>query len=86
MVLRGQRVILDRDLAALYGVTTKRLNEAVKRNVRRFPADFMFRLTADEADASMVANCDQFDKAAAVAIDICHLPSPSTARFRRPMS
>jgi hypothetical protein len=49
LVLRGQRVILDRDLAALYGVTTKRLNEAVKRNAERFPEDFMFRLTAEEA-------------------------------------
>jgi hypothetical protein len=47
-VVRGQRVILDRHLAAIYGVTTKRLNEQVKRNVRRFPGDFMFRLTAYE--------------------------------------
>ena len=46
--LRGQRVILDRDLAALYGVTTKRFNEAVKRNAARFPDDFMFRLSAQE--------------------------------------
>ena len=50
VVLRGQRVILDRDLAALYGVSTKRLNEAVKRNARRFPADFMFRLTPVEVE------------------------------------
>lgn len=49
LVLRGHRVILDRDLAALYGVTTKRLNEAVKRNAARFPEDFMFRLSAEEA-------------------------------------
>src|SRR6187399_2635151 len=46
--LRGQRVILDRDLAGLYGVTTKRFNEAVKRNAARFPEDFMFRLSAEE--------------------------------------
>lgn len=46
--LRGQRVILDADLAALYGVPTKRLNEQVKRNAERFPADFMFRLSAEE--------------------------------------
>ena len=46
--LRGQRVILDRDLAALYGVTTARLNEAVKRNAARFPEDFTFRLTHNE--------------------------------------
>jgi len=49
LLLRGQRVILDRDLAALYGVATKNLNKAVARNRDRFPADFMFQLTADEA-------------------------------------
>ena len=49
LVLRGQRVILDAELATLYGVTTKRLNEQVKRNARRFPEDFMFQLTAEEA-------------------------------------
>src|SRR5205814_5073396 len=47
-VLRGHRVILDRDLAAIYGVTTGRLNEAVKRNADRFPEDFMLRLTQAE--------------------------------------
>jgi hypothetical protein len=52
LVLRGTRVILDRDLAAIYGVTTGRLNEAVKRNTRRFPEDFMFRLTQEEAELS----------------------------------
>ena len=46
--IRGQRVMLDCDLAALYGVTTKRLNEQFGRNRTRFPADFAFRLTADE--------------------------------------
>jgi hypothetical protein len=46
--IRGQRVLLDEDLAILYGVTVKRLNEQVKRNRRRFPADFMFRLTRRE--------------------------------------
>jgi hypothetical protein len=50
-VIRGQRVMIDSELAALYGVTTKRLNEQVKRNSRRFPVDFMFRLTAEEAEA-----------------------------------
>ena len=48
LVLRGQRALLDRDLASLYGVTTKRLNEQVRRNRRRFPGDFMFQLTAEE--------------------------------------
>jgi hypothetical protein len=46
--VRGRRVVLDSDLAALYGVLTKRLNEAVRRNAARFPADFCFQLTADE--------------------------------------
>ncbi len=45
-VVRGQRVILDADLARLYGVTTKALNQAVKRNVDRFPVDFAFQLSA----------------------------------------
>ncbi len=52
LVLRGQRVILDRDLAAIYGVTTKRLNEQVKRNAERFPEDFMLQLTPEEAELS----------------------------------
>src|SRR6266851_1949633 len=50
LVLRGQRVILDRELAVIYGVSTGRLNEAVKRNAERFPADFMFQLTAQEIE------------------------------------
>lgn len=57
LILRGQRVMLDVDLAALYGVETKRLNEQVKRNRDRFPEDFMFQLTAAEK-AEVVANCD----------------------------
>jgi hypothetical protein len=51
LVLRGQRVLLDAELATLYGVTTKRLNEQVKRNAARFPEDFMFRLTRTETEA-----------------------------------
>ena len=51
LLIRGQRVMLDRDLAALYGVETKNLNKAVRRNLDRFPADFMFQLTLDEAQA-----------------------------------
>jgi len=51
LVLRGQRVLLDAELAGLYGVTTKRLNEQVKRNAARFPEDFMFRLNRAETDA-----------------------------------
>ena len=51
LVLRGQRVLLDAELATLYGVTTKRLNEQVKRNAARFPGHFLFRLSAAEAEA-----------------------------------
>lgn len=51
LLLRGQRVILDADLAELYGTTTKAFNQAVKRNLERFPPDFMFQLTAEEAQA-----------------------------------
>jgi ORF6N domain-containing protein len=48
LVLRGHKVLLDTELAALYGVTTKRFNEQVRRNRERFPEDFMFQLTAEE--------------------------------------
>jgi phage regulator Rha-like protein len=50
LFMRGQKVILDSELAALYGVPTKRLNEQIKRNNERFPPDFMFQLTAGEAE------------------------------------
>ncbi len=46
--IRGQKVMLDRDLAQMYGVETKRLNEQIKRNMKRFPEDFMFQLTKEE--------------------------------------
>ena len=52
LFLRGQRVILDRELAAIYGVETRMLNQAVKRNNERFPEDFMFQLTAEEVELS----------------------------------
>lgn len=51
-IIRSQKVMLDRDLAEMYGVELKRLNEAVKRNSLRFPEDFMFKLTLEEATAS----------------------------------
>jgi hypothetical protein len=57
LLVRGKKVMLDRDLAELYGVSTKRLNEQVKRNIKRFPNDFMFQLTLDERD-KVVAICD----------------------------
>jgi len=61
LLIRGLKVILDADLAMLYGVSTKRLNEQVKRNRRRFPADFLFALTAAEKD-EVVANCDHLQR------------------------
>ena len=54
--IRGQRVMLDRDLANLYQVTTGNLNKAVKRNIRRFPPDFMFQLSKDEWDSLRFQN------------------------------
>ncbi len=56
--IRGVQVMLDRDLAALYGVTTKRLNEQVKRNMARFPTSFRFSLSKEEME-ELVANCDR---------------------------
>jgi hypothetical protein len=61
LLIRGQKVMLDSDLAKLYGVGTKRLNEQVKRNKNRFPPDFLFKLTAKEK-AEVVANCDHLRK------------------------
>lgn len=61
LLIRGLKVMLDADLAELYGVETKRLNEQVRRNSDRFPEDFMFRLTSDEK-AEVVANCDHLAK------------------------
>jgi predicted XRE-type DNA-binding protein len=57
LLIRGQKVMISNDLAELYGVTTKRLNEQVKRNIKRFPKHFMFQLTEQEKD-KVVANCD----------------------------
>src|SRR6266550_5686530 len=57
LLIRSEKVILDADLATLYGISTKRLNEQVKRNPGRFPDDFMFQLTSEEK-AEAVANCD----------------------------
>lgn len=55
-VIRGQQVMLDSDLSALYGVETRRLNEQVKRNIERFPDDFMFQLRKEELDNLMSQN------------------------------
>jgi 2,3-bisphosphoglycerate-independent phosphoglycerate mutase len=57
LFIRAQKVIIDSDLAKLYGVSTKALNQAVKRNCERFPIDFMFELTKD-VKKELVTNCD----------------------------
>ncbi|GET26071.1 DNA-binding protein [Prolixibacter sp. NT017] len=61
LVIRGQKVMLDSDLAEIYGVRTSRLNEQVKRNRERFPEDFMFQLTNEEKQ-EVIANCDHLEK------------------------
>ncbi|SPD73303.1 hypothetical protein PITCH_A180005 [uncultured Desulfobacterium sp.] len=61
LMIRGQKVMLDRELSVLYGVRTKLLNQAVKRNEKRFPSDFMFQITKEEKD-ELVTNCDLFQK------------------------
>jgi hypothetical protein len=61
LLVRGQRVILDADLAVLYNVSTKVLNQAVKRNRKRFPEDFMFQLTKSEKE-EVVTNCDHLHR------------------------
>jgi hypothetical protein len=59
--IRGQRVMLDFDLAAIYGITTGRLNEQVRRNIQRFPPDFMFQLSAVEKE-EVIAKCDNLPR------------------------
>lgn len=59
LLIREERVILDADLASLYGVTTKVLNQAIKRNKERFPSDFLFKLYKSEKD-KLVTICDRF--------------------------
>lgn len=56
--VRGVNIILDKDIAPMYGVSTKALNQAVKRNSSRFPETFMFRLTNEEAELFKVTFCD----------------------------
>ena len=61
LLVRGQKVIIDADIAEAYGVTTKALNQAIRRNADRFPSDFMFRLTKEEKQ-EVVTNCDHLQK------------------------
>ncbi len=60
-IIRGRQVILDADLARLYGVETKVLNQAVKRNIERFPEDFMFQLTKEECSRSQFVTSNMDD-------------------------
>ena len=73
--IRGQQVIVDRDLSMLYGVPTKALNQAVKRNAERFPDRFMFRLSESEM-GELVTNCDRFGR----------MKHSSAAIYRSPLS
>jgi hypothetical protein len=61
LLIRGVKVMVDADLAEAYSVQTRRLNEQVRRNLDRFPEDFMFQLTAEEK-AEVIANCDHLEK------------------------
>jgi hypothetical protein len=61
LIIRGHKVMIDSDLAELFGVKTFRMNEQVKRNIHRFPEDFMFQLTAEEKQ-EVIANCDHLEK------------------------
>jgi hypothetical protein len=76
LVLRGQKVILDAELAILYGVETRALIQAVKRNLERFPEDFLFRLTIEEAESSrsqtVILNAD--------GTELVDAPGPLTSR------
>jgi hypothetical protein len=87
LFLRGEKVMLDADLAALYGVTTRRLNEQVRRNWERFPSDFFFQLTAEEK-AEVVANCDhltrmRFSSALPLAFKLGSLEKKCDAEFEQ---
>jgi len=61
LIIRGKKVMIDSDLAELFGVKTFRLNEQVKRNLHRFPKDFMFQLSVEEKQ-EVIANCDHLEK------------------------
>ena len=76
--IRGNRVIVDADLAELYGVATKVLNQAVKRNRKRFPQDFMFRLSKMEK-SEVVTNCDHLARLSF--LRFCPTCSPSMVQL-----
>ena len=80
-IIRGQRVMVDVDLAELHGVQTKRLNEQVKRNRERFRTDFLFQLTLDEK-AEVVANCDHLQKLKTESLETSHDTFSSNTRLQ----
>ena len=82
-LMRGQRVILDADLARVYGVPTKQLNQAVKRNLDRFPDDFAFQLDNQEV---AILRSQFVTSSSYVEGDMCLMLLPSTARLWRPTS
>ena len=77
LTLRGQRVLLDSDLAALYGVATGNLNKAVRRNLDRFPEDFMFQLNSEEVEALRFQSGTSTKVVAVAATSL--MPSPRKA-------
>jgi hypothetical protein len=83
--IRRQKVILDSDLARIYGVQTGRLNEQVKRNAKRFPSDFLFQLTADEAESlrSQSATLKQPGNLSQIAIGSQKHRDPRLRRLKR---
>ncbi len=70
LLIRGEKVIIDSDLAEAYGVTTKALNQAIRRNADRFPPDFMFRLTKKEKQ-EVVTNCDHLQNLKFSSVNPC---------------
>lgn len=71
LVVRGEKVLLDSDLAELYGVEARALNQAVARNRNRFPEDFMFQLTPERMGASAVTSCDRIGRQRGPLITTC---------------
>jgi len=78
-LIRGQKVMLDRDLAMLYEVTTAALNQAVRRNRERFPSDFMYQLTRSEVTQLKITNCDRFAETSRSALSTLRI---HRARYR----
>jgi len=76
LTIRNQKVMLDRDLTLPYGVETKRLNEQVKRNLQRFPVEFMFQLTREEKE-EVVAKCDHLQSLKFAKTKFININSPN---------